>query len=134
MIEQPRHTPTPGDLASLPAAAAPPARPPYERIRWEAEVLRRRLHHLDTLVALILAHHAGPGGVLPQDGVQRTERLRELTRSSSESIRVALRNLTKARLIERIPYSQGSSPASARAIVLTVPVRRERPPHPVARP
>ena len=156
MTEQPRHVPTPGDLAArtttprcgtplvgavsptcvapAPAAEAPPAAPPYERTRWEAEVLRRRLHHSDTLVALVLAHYAGPGGVLPQDGIQRTERLREVTRTSSEAVRVALRNLTKARLIERLPYSAGASPAAARAIVLTVPARRERPPHPGERP
>lgn len=159
MTEQPRHVPTPADLvartttprcgtpltgaatptcvAPVPAAQvaeAPPATPPYERMRWEAEVLRRRLHHSDTLVALVLAHYAGPGGVLPQDGIQRTERLREVTRTSSEAVRVALRNLTKARLIERLPYSAGASPAAARAIVLTVLARRERPPHPGERP
>jgi hypothetical protein len=133
MTDTTRRTPTPTDVAAR-AAGVPPEGVVYERTRWEAAVLQRRLHHTDTLIALVLAHYAGPGGVLPQDGIQRTERLREVTRTSSEAVRVALRNLTKARLIERLPYSAGASPAAARAIVLTVPARRERPPHTGTRP
>lgn len=155
MTEQNRHLPTPGDLAALAGARRPgtpltataaPARQahvtgitpaggvPYERTRWEAAVLARHLHHRDTLVALILAHYAGPGGLLPEDGVQRTERMRELTRIQAESIRLSLRNLEKARLLARLPLSPSGTSATARAVVLTIPARRERPPHTGRRP
>lgn len=129
MTEPRQHVPAPADHA-----AAPPTPVPYERTRWEAAVLARQLHHRETVVALILSHHAGPGGILPEDGVQRSERMRMLTRIGSGSIRESLSALERHGLISRLPYSPGASRRVARAIVLTVPARRERPPHTGARP
>lgn len=126
MTEQ-RQLPTPADLA----AAAPSV--PYDRTRWESVVLTRRLHHIDTLVAFVLSHHAGPGGVLAEDGVQRTDRMRNLAGLSPDSTRLALKNLQKAGLLWR-PASDGTPTDVARPITLTVPVRRERPPHTGERP
>lgn len=141
-----RPTPTPADQAArqsthppvqartAPASAGVPAGVPYERIRWEAAVLARHLHHRDTLVALILAHYAGPGGLLPEDGIQRTTRMRELTRIQAESVRLSLRNLERARLLSRLPLSEGAPSSTARAVVLTIPARRREPRHTEARP
>jgi hypothetical protein len=121
-MTEPRHVPTPA------ADAAPPV--PYERTRWEAAVLARQLHHRETVVALILSHYAGTGGILPEDGIQRSERIRNLTRIGSQSVRESLSALERQGLLSRLPYSAGASRRGARAIVLTIPVRRERPPHP----
>ncbi|MEH0657565.1 hypothetical protein QA860_07415 [Streptomyces stelliscabiei] len=124
-MTEPRHVPTP-------AEAAPPA--PYERTRWESAVFARQLHHRETVVALILSHYAGPGGILPQDGIQRSERMRATTRIGSEAIRQALSALERHGLIFRQPYTPEVSRRVSRAIVLTIPVRRERPPHTGDRP
>lgn len=136
-----RRVPTPADLAAgaapqrmgAPPAAAATRRPAYDRTRWEAAVLERRLHYIDTLVALVLAHYAGPGGVLAKDGVQRTDRMRKVINLSPDSTRLALKNLQKAGLLSR-PSSDGRPTDVARPITLTVPVRRERPPHTGERP
>ncbi|QFR00742.1 hypothetical protein F9278_36315 [Streptomyces phaeolivaceus] len=127
-MTEPRRTPTPGDLAAVTPAATLRVGPPYERTRWEAAVLERRLHRLDVLVALVLAHYAGPGGILPEDGIQRTDRLRDVAPISPESIRAALRNLENRGLITRLPLNPGSTSEAARAIALTIPARRQRPP------
>lgn len=131
-----RPTPTPARPAArqAPAAVAVPAGVPYERTRWEAAVLARHLHHRDTLVALILAHYAGTGGLLPEDGIQSTTRMRELTRIQAESVRLSLRNLERARLLSRLPLSEGTPSSTARAVVLTIPARRREPRHTGARP
>ncbi|MDX2667420.1 hypothetical protein [Streptomyces stelliscabiei] len=110
-----------------PPAQAPPV--PYERTRWESAVLARHLHHRTLAVALVLSHHAGPGGILAEDGVQRTDRMRELTLISHRHIRDALRYLEGRGLLERPPLGPETSPKVARAVVLTIPARRERPPH-----
>jgi hypothetical protein len=146
MTDQRRHVPSPADLAArrcgAPVVAAPApacpalardvelAAPPYERTRWESEVLQRHLHRIDTLVAFVLAHYAGPGGVLAEDGIQRTDRMKQLTGLSSDSTRLALKNLQKAGLLWRPPSSGRLSTEAARPVTLTVPARRERPPHP----
>ena len=146
MTDQRRHVPSPADLAArhcgapLVAAATParqapagdlaPAAPPYERTRWETEVLRRHLHHLDTLVAFVLSHYAGPGGVLAEDGIQRTDHMKKLTGLSPDSTRLALKNLQKAGLLWRPPSSGRPSTEAARPVPLPIPARRERPPHP----
>lgn len=114
------------------ADAAPPV--PYERTRWESAALAQHLHHRDIAVAMILSHYAGPGGILPEDGIQRTERMRQLTMISADSVRQSLRWLEVLGLLQRLPYSPGASRAVSRGIVLTVPVRRERPPHTGERP
>ncbi|MFM9473979.1 hypothetical protein [Streptomyces scabiei] len=127
------------DAPAAPACTAPAddtaaAAAPYERNRWEAAVLARQLHYRTLAVALILSHHAGPGGILAQDGIQRTGRMRDLTMISSENIRQALRYLEVLGLLERLPLSAGAGRGAARGIVLTVPARRERPPHTGERP
>ncbi|MDX2551352.1 hypothetical protein [Streptomyces stelliscabiei] len=126
MTEPRQPVPTPAAVAALPV--------PYERTRWEAAVLAQHLHHRTTAVALILSHYAGPGGILPEDGVQRTDRMRKLTRISHENVRETLRYLEVLGLLQRKPLASGTSPKMARAVVLTIPVRRERPPHPGERP
>ncbi|MFI0528521.1 hypothetical protein ACH3XX_00555 [Streptomyces scabiei] len=112
----------------------PPVAPPYERTRWEAAVLAEQMHYREIAVALILAHHAGPGGILAENGIQRTERMRRLVKISPVSVRQALNSLQGRGLLRRLPPSPGATRAAARGIVLTVPVRRERPPHPGERP
>jgi hypothetical protein len=107
-----------------------PAAVPYERTRWEAAVLAQHLHSRTLAVALILSHYAGPGGVLAENGIQRTGQLRQLTLISPENIRQSLRYLEVLGLLTRRPLSPGAGRGTARAIELTVPVRRERPPHP----
>jgi hypothetical protein len=128
MTETRQPVPTPPTAAQ----AAPPV--PYERTRWEAAVLARQLHHRETVVALILSHHAGPGGILPQDGIQRSERMRATTRIGSEAIRQSLSTLERHGLISREPYTPEVSRRVSRAIVLTIPARPERPPHTGERP
>lgn len=128
MTEQPR----PPQTSPARAAAAPSAQ--YERIRWESAVLARQLHRNDKLVALVLAHYAGPGGLLPEDGVQRTDRMHAMTGLSPASTRQALKNLQKAGLLWR-PSGEGRTPTeAARPITLTVPARRWTPRHTGARP
>ena len=154
MTDQPRRPPTPLDLtaavtrprcgAPLTGAACqapatdtvdtPPPGPPYERTRWEAAVLARRMHFQDTLVALVLSHYAGVGGFLAEDGAQRVDLLRGVTGLRGDSVRMALKNLQKAGLLWRPPGEAGTPTHRARPITLTVPVRRERPPHPGERP
>lgn len=114
-------------LRDVPAAEAPP----YERTRWEAAVLAEHLHTRTLAVALILSHYAGPGGILAENGIQRTGNLRQLTLISPENIRQSLRSLQGLGLLTRLPLSSGATRGVARGIVLTVPARRERPPHPV---
>jgi hypothetical protein len=127
MTEQQRHLPTPPDRA----AAVPTV--PYDRTRWESAVLARRLHHIDTLVAFVLSHHAGPGGVLAEDGIQRTDRMNSVAGLSPDSTRLALKNLQKAGLLTR-PASDGKPTAVARPVTLTVPARRWEPRHTGERP
>ncbi|WP_060879978.1 hypothetical protein [Streptomyces scabiei] len=112
----------------------PPVAPPYERTRWEAAVLAEQMHYREIAVALILAHHAGPGGILAENGIQRTERMRKLVKIAPVSVRQALNSLQGRGLLQRLPHSPGATRAAARGIALTVPVRRERPPHPEERP
>ncbi|WP_086746084.1 hypothetical protein [Streptomyces scabiei] len=114
------------------AEASPPV--PYDRTRWESAVVAQRLHYRTLAVALLLSHHAGPGGILAEDGIQRTDRMRQLTLISHQNIREALRWLEVRGLLERPPLSPGTSPKVARAVVLTIPARRERPPHTGERP
>lgn len=129
MTELRHPVPTPATDTEPAAAAAP-----YERTRWESAVLAQRLHYREIAVALILSHHAGPGGILPENGIQRTDRLRRLALMSPVSIRHSLRSLQDAGLLAREPRTPGTTRGVARGIVLTVPARRERPPHPGERP
>ncbi|MEH0564678.1 hypothetical protein QBA57_39795 [Streptomyces scabiei] len=126
MTEPRLPVPTPAAVAALPV--------PYERTRWEAAVLSRRLEPRTLAVALILSHHAGPGGIVAENGVQRTDRMRKLTFISHQNVRETLRWLEAQGLLERPPLGPGMSPKVARAVVLTIPVRRERPPHTGERP
>ncbi|WP_200302269.1 hypothetical protein [Streptomyces adelaidensis] len=154
MTEQNRHV-TPADLAAgaatrrcgapLVAAAAPACLAPaagvddtppavaYDRTRWESEVLSGGTYvpSAERLVALVLAHFAGVGGQLPEDGVQRSDRLMALTGLSREKAQMALKGLQRAGLLWRPPGEGQGRPKThlARPITLTVPARREEPPH-----
>ncbi|MEV4858950.1 hypothetical protein [Streptomyces ossamyceticus] len=114
-------------LRDVPAAEAPP----YERTRWEAAVLAQRLPYREIAIALILSHHAGPGGILAENGIQRTNNLCQLARISPDNVRRSLRYLEGLGLLTRLPLSASARRNASRGIVLTVPARRERPPHPV---
>ncbi|MDX2539822.1 hypothetical protein PV437_42715 [Streptomyces scabiei] len=126
MTETRQPVPTPAAVAALPV--------PYERTRWESAVLAQHLHHSQVAVALVLSHYAGPGGILCEDGIQRSERIRQLMLISPESVRKALRDLECYGLLTRRPRSPGATRRASRAIALTIPARRERPPHTGERP
>lgn len=106
------------------AAATPVAASsaPYDRTRWEQAVLGGNLHHVDRLVAFVLAHYAGPAGLLPQNGVQGAEQMARLTGLSSRSARQAVSNLAKRGLLVRPPLAEDHATThTIRPITLTLP-------------
>jgi DNA-binding HxlR family transcriptional regulator len=108
----------------------------YDRARWERAVLDVPSHQSDKLVALVLAHFAGPGGLLPAGGIQHTPRLVPLTGLSSRTLRQAMRNLERDGLIWRPRIEKGTQDHTARPITLTMPPAHTRtePPHTGQRP
>ncbi|MFM9563278.1 MULTISPECIES: hypothetical protein [Streptomyces] len=118
--------PTPADLAP----AAGPA--PYDRARWEAAVLGSELPHQARLVALLLAHLAGPRGELPAGGAHNTDRLAGLGRLSRKQAGISFSVLEKRGYFTRPSIHTWETPDVRRPVTLTLPtdaVRRE-PPHP----
>lgn len=111
--------------APTPAAMALMRRTPYDRHEWEDAVLGAGLHSSVRLVALALAHHAGPGGHLQADGVQHTGRMGARTGLTPERVRDNFRLLEKAGFIWRPEPDRGHS-NRVRPITLTVPVPRPR--------
>ncbi|MFJ9895268.1 hypothetical protein ACIQPR_18325 [Streptomyces sp. NPDC091280] len=134
-----RSVPTPGDLmtARCPAAAdpAPPADPrpvaPYDRHRWEEAVMSGDLYRDARLLALVLAHHAGESGVLPEDGIQYLRPLSRLTDVTPRLVKLALRDLQRGGYMWRPPLAPGAQTQIARPITLTLPpvAARTEPPH-----
>lgn len=137
-MELTRPVPTPGDLTiahrqAVPASPAPAPEPaaPYERHRWEEAVMSGDLYRDARLVALVLAHHAGEAGFLPEDGIQYLGRLTRLTGVTSRLVKLALRDLQRRGYMWRPPVAPGEQTQVARSITLTLPPlpARTEPPH-----
>lgn len=116
--------PTPLDLARDPAA--------YDRGRWEAAVLSRGLDRYARLLALVLAHRAGPGGVLPAGGTHGAERLAALAGVSGRLVRISLTELETGGFLTRPDIHTWHPTRMLRPITLTMPSAavRQEPPHP----
>lgn len=106
--------------AAAPAPAAVPVRPPYDRHLWGTAVLASDLHLNDRLIALVLAHHAGPSGHLPAHGPQRIGRLSRESGISENGTRRALNQLETAGFLQR-PDIRGWNTAIVRPVTLTLP-------------
>jgi len=121
--------PTPAD----PAPAAGPA--PYDRARWESAVLAGELPHQARLVALLLAHLAGPRGELPAGGAHNAERLAGLCRLPHKQAGISLNVLEKTGYFTRPSIHTWETPDVRRPITLTLPAAdaldgvRTEPPH-----
>ncbi|WP_055527756.1 hypothetical protein [Streptomyces graminilatus] len=118
--------PTPADLA-------PSAEPvPYDRARWEGAVLAGNLPYMARLVALVLAHLAGPLGELPAGGTHNAERLADLCRLPRKQTRISLNVLENTGHFRRPSIHTWENRDVLRPITLTLPSAavRQEPPHP----
>ncbi|MEU0109532.1 hypothetical protein ABZ313_29825 [Streptomyces sp. NPDC006251] len=108
--------------------------PPFDRDRWEATVLSSDLQPYARLVALALAHSAGPAGYLPVDGPQKAPRLAERTGLNIKQTRVSLKVLEVTGFIERPDLTTWQPQQAARPITLVhpTPATRTEPAHPEA--
>ncbi len=120
-----RAIPTPAAMASRP-------RPLFDRDRWEAAVMASDLQPYARLVALALAHSAGPAGYLPVDGPQKAPRLAERTRLSVKHARISLHVLEEAGFLDRPSMDTWQPKTLARPVTLVFPPQatRSEPGHP----
>lgn len=100
-------------------------RTPYDRHRWEAEVMASDLGVPSRLVAFVLAHYSGPGGYLREDGIQNSSRLSLRASLTYHSVKDALRTLEREQFIWRPSVAQAHT-RKARPITLTMPPARAR--------
>ncbi|MFH9011208.1 hypothetical protein ACH4C6_07510 [Streptomyces sp. NPDC017943] len=104
-----------------PAAMAPRPRPAFDRARWEAADMASTLRPYARLVALVLAHSAGPAGYLPPDGPQKARRVAERARLNLNQARISMHVLETAGFLQR-PAAETWHPTDiARPITLTFP-------------
>ncbi|MEU1474543.1 hypothetical protein [Streptomyces sp. NPDC005760] len=120
-----RSAPAPSLTAPSPASVAAPRRTPYDRYDWEEAVLGWAVHCSVRLVALTLAHYAGPAGHLPAGGVQHSGRMSERTGLGPERVRNSLRLLERAGFLWR-PARDPLNAGRVRPITLTLPPARAR--------
>lgn len=116
--------PTPLTLAPAPA---------YDRQRWEAAVLSGHLDHHARLLALVLAHRAGPSGSLPAGGSHGAQRLAEQAGMSDKLTRISLNALENRGYLARPDIHSWRPEQLLRPITLTMPrsaVVRQEPPQP----
>lgn len=111
--------------APAPAAMAVMRPTPYDRHEWEDAVLSTAFHCSARLLALTLAHYAGPGGHLPAGGIQHTGRMAGRTGLGPERVRSDLRHLEKAGFLWR-PDRDPAKGNLVRPITLTMPAARAR--------
>lgn len=119
-----RPVPTPAVLAAThrPPASRPADAPPYDRRLWESAVQAdTSLFHAPRLLALVLAHHAGTDGYLPAGGIQHIGELARLTGLPQKSVKLSLRDLDRAGMLQRPPAAPGQQTHVARPITLTLP-------------
>lgn len=105
-----------------PAALAPPPRPPFDRERWEDDVLSSELPANARLVALTLARYADASGHLPAHGPQTAHRLGARTNLSAKQARVSLYQLEHAGFIRRPSLNTWQPQQLARPVNLVRPV------------
>jgi hypothetical protein len=117
-----------------PAVLAPRPRPAFDRDRWEAAVLASDVQPYARLVALVLAHSAGPAGYLPINGPQMASRLAERTGLNLKQARVSLKVLEVTGFIERPDLDTWRPQEAVRPITLVhpAPAARTEPSHPEA--
>jgi len=113
----------------LALATAPPA---YDRARWGDAVLSGSLHPNARLLALVLAHLAGPSGSLPAGGSHGAQRLAPQAGISERLTRISLNVLENEGYLTRPDIHTWQPEELLRPITLTLPSRagaREEPPH-----
>lgn len=116
-----RAVPTSAAIAAVPAPAHPST---YDRHEWESALQASDLYQQVRLVGLVLAHHAGPVGYLPEAGIQSLPRLSRLAALPRREAKLGLRDLERAGFIWREPVPPGRLTQLARPLTLTMPPAR----------
>ncbi|MDX3033023.1 hypothetical protein [Streptomyces scabiei] len=122
------------DTAPSPARLARRTPAVYDRAAWERAVMASGMHTSARLIALILAHHAGDRGVIPAGGPQDARLLAKDSGIEGKFVRISLTRLERSHFLTRPPIETWDETKGVRPVVLTIPARRERPPHPGERP
>ena len=107
----------------------------YDRDRWQAAVLNGGLHSNARLVALVLAHLAGPSGILPAGGAHSVGRLARQAQLAEQLVRISLNVLEAEGYFSRPDIHTWRPQDLLRPITLTLPspsraAVRQEPPHP----
>lgn len=120
------------DSLTRPTPAGLAAPDTYDRTRWERAVLTGHLPHMARLLALLLAHLAGPDGQLPAGGPHNAERLAGLSGLPRKQTRISLNVLEKTGHFSRPSIHTWEDRDVLRPVTLTMPTAavRQEPPHP----